>query len=249
MIKVSIITVVYNGSETIESAIKSVLSQDYQNIEYIIVDGYSTDDTLKKINIYRDRINVILSEPDLGIYDAINKGIALARGEIITFLHCDDVYTNSSIISNVINFMNSYRLDYIYGDVNYLNKSGSIVRCYKSFKLSLNKIRFGIIPAHTSLFMRRYLFDIIGYYSTDYKIAGDFDFFVRLAICKNIKSLYFPEILVNMQRGGISNLSFKNRMLANYEIISILKNYKIRSYLILVFFRYFFKILELRFLK
>ncbi|MEK7634764.1 MAG: glycosyltransferase family 2 protein [Patescibacteria group bacterium] len=212
MLKISIITVSYNSVATIEDTIKSVLSQTYQNIEYIIIDGKSTDGTLEIINKYKDKIAKIISEPDKGLFDAINKGIRLATGEIIGILHSDDLYNNEKVISIVAKEMEEKKLDACWSDLVYVNRddTSKIVRVWKSSSYEEGKFRKGWMPPHPTFFAGKNIFEKYGVYNLNFKLAADYELMLRFLEKYKIKSNYIPEILMKMRVGGVSNRSFKN---------------------------------------
>lgn len=178
--KISIITVCYNSGTTIRDTIESVLAQNYLGIEYIIVDGGSTDATMSIVRKYDSRIDTIVSEQDKGIYDAMNKGIHLATGDVIGILNSDDFYENSGVISEVINqFMSKPDSSLVFGDVVFVESSNTekIVRYYDSKKIKAWKLRFGWMPPHTASFIKRSAYEQVGNYSLDYKIAADYELY------------------------------------------------------------------------
>ena len=219
MLKVSLITVCYNSEKTIEKTIKSVLSQDYNNIEYIIIDGHSTDSTMSIINKYKSNISMIVSEKDDGIYDALNKGSKLSTGDIIGFLHADDSYPDNRIISNMIRKFTTHKeLDIILGDVIFTDKNGNKGRFYSGKNFNFN---LGIMPPHPSVFIKKSCYENFGYFNTKYKIASDYDLLYRFIQLNNVKYLYSKDILVNMISGGASNKSIMSVINLNKEIYDI----------------------------
>jgi glycosyltransferase involved in cell wall biosynthesis len=219
MLKVSIITVCYNSAETIESTIQSVVSQNYSNIEYILVDGKSTDDTLKIIEKYKNNISKICSEKDDGIYFAINKGIALATGDIIAILHADDFYSNPEIISKVVNTFSEKQVDTLYGDLQYVDRNdvSKIKRDWKSGAYTKESFLKGWMPPHPAFFVNKECYNKYGLFNTSLKSAADYELMLRLLYKNNCSTTYIPEVLVKMRVGGKSNVSFMNRIKANRE--------------------------------
>ncbi|MCX6296707.1 MAG: glycosyltransferase family 2 protein [Bacteroidetes bacterium] len=217
--KVSIITVCYNSSETIEMTIKSVLSQNYSNIEYIIVDGASADSTLNIVERYRSKIATIISEKDKGIYFAINKGIALATGDIIAILHADDFYTNEKVISTVVNCFQQNNVDAVYGDLQYVDRidTNKIKRNWISGTYLKQNFLKGWMPPHPSFFVKKECYDKFGMFNTALKSAADYELMLRLLYKYNCSVAYLPIVLVKMRIGGKSNVSFVNRLQANRE--------------------------------
>lgn len=217
--KVSIITVVYNGAETIEDAIQSVLSQTYSNIEYIIIDGGSTDGTLDIIKKFQKDINYLISERDAGIYDAMNKGINVATGDVIGILNSDDFYYKSSTISNVVELIKTSLADGIYGDLIYVDRNNpdKTIRYWKAGSYKKSNFRWGWMPPHPTVFLRKEVYKKFGLFNTHFNSAADYEFLLRIMYKNNVKLDYLPEILTKMRVGGKSNITIKNRLMANFE--------------------------------
>ena len=219
--KISIITVSYNSEKTIRDTILSVLSQTYPNIEYIIVDGASTDGTLKIIDEYRDRIAQVISEPDKGIYDAMNKGIRNATGAFIGILNSDDFLAAPDIIEGLADFLQKNQgIDCSYSDVVYVQRNNpeKIVRFYSSANFSPRMVRIGLMIPHTGFYAKRELFERFGYYKLDYRVAADFELMVRF-MKKGAALGRFPRVMVKMRNGGISSTGFFWRVHQNFEIV------------------------------
>lgn len=217
--KISIITVVCNNIATIKDAIESVLSQDYPNIEYIIVDGGSTDGTLEVIKSYGSRITKFISEPDKGIYDAMNKGLRLATGEIAGILNSDDFYADSSVVSSVMATFQQQKTDSVYGDLVYVKPQNTqqVLRYWRSGSYRRNKFLFGWMPPHPAFFVKRELYDKFGYFNLDFTSAADYELMLRFLYKHQISATYLPKLLVKMRAGGKSNKSVQNRVKANKE--------------------------------
>ena len=218
-LKVSIITVSYNSLETIRDSINSVLSQDYSNIEYIIIDGGSNDGTIEVIESFGDKVDYFISEEDHGIYDAMNKGIEAAKGDVVGILNSDDIYQNNDVISNVVNNFERFNCDSIYGDLIYVKNDNisKIVRYWKSGDFSISKLKKGWMLPHPTFFVKRSLYLKYGLYNTELKSAADYEMILRLLYKYNITVRYLPNILVKMRQGGVSNSSLLNRIKANRE--------------------------------
>ena len=225
MIKISIITAVYNNQAHIGQCISSVLSQTYPNIEYIIVDGKSTDETLDVIKSYEKKISKWVSEPDKGIYDALNKGIALATGDVIGFLHSDDVFDNPSVIEIIADKFLQTGCDATYGDLVYVSKTDitKIVRYWKSCPFEVKKFRHGWMPPHPTLFMTKEVYNSYGTFDLCYRIASDYELMLRTVGSGQLKCEYIPQIITRMRMGGASNKSLKNIWLKSYEDWQALK--------------------------
>jgi glycosyltransferase involved in cell wall biosynthesis len=227
--KISIITVCYNSAKTIESCIKSVINQTYNNIEYIIIDGNSTDSTTQIINNYRNKISKIIIEDDNGIYDAMNKGIKISSGSVIGILNSDDFYPNNLIIETIMKQISNDKLDGCYGDLCYVDEynTDKIIRKWKSSEYVNGLFSKGWVPPHPTVFLKKYIYDTHGYFDLKYTIASDFDMLVKLFYIKKIRMKYFPNVTVYMRNGGKSNSSFSNIIKQNKEILSILNKYRI----------------------
>ena len=243
--KISIITVCYNAEKTIESTINSVITQNYNEIEYIIVDGNSTDNTMNIVYKYRDQIDIIITEKDNGIYDAINKGIRLASGEIIGLLNSDDELFDITIISKIANvFNNSPKLDSIIGDIIFLNDNNKIIRKYTSKNWTINKFSWGFMPPHPSFYCKKDLFHKYGFYNTKFKIAADFDLLVRFLNINKISFYYLPTSIVKMKLGGVSTKGFSSFLIINKEIYQVCKLNGIKTNYLKLLSKYFIKIFE-----
>jgi glycosyltransferase len=222
--KISIITSVYNNKETIAEAIESVLSQAYDNIEYIIIDGASKDGTVDIIRSYGDQISTFVSEPDRGIYDGLNKGVARATGDVIAFLHSDDLYADPEVITRVAQAFSATGADAVYGDLVYTPKSDTskVLRYWKSRDFKPELLKQGWMPAHPTFFVRRELYEKYGTFDTSFRIAADYDFMLRV-LSKGIQTHYLPNVLYKMRVGGESNKSIKNiikKMREDYRALS-----------------------------
>jgi glycosyltransferase len=217
--KVSIITISYNSAETIEDTIKSVVSQDYPNIEYIIIDGASKDDTLSIVEKYKDKIAKVVSEKDKGIYDAMNKGVENATGDIIGILNSDDYYFDESVISEVVRLFEKEKTDGLYADLVYVDRADSdkVIRYWKSGEYQPGKFLKGWMPPHPTFFVKKEVYANFGLYSTDLRSAADYEFMLRVIHKHKISLSYMPRILTKMRVGGMSNVSLKNRWKANME--------------------------------
>jgi glycosyltransferase involved in cell wall biosynthesis len=216
--KISLITATYNSSKTIRDTLDSVGKQDYLDIEHIIVDGRSTDETLSIINQYA-YVSKILSEKDHGIYDAMNKGIALATGEIIGIINSDDFYTNSRIISTVMKEFEDPAVDAVYGDLQYVHSSdpNKIIRTWHSGPFAKNKFYYGWMPPHPTLFVRKKIYEQFGTFNIRLKTSADYEFMLRILFRHEHKVNYIPQVLVKMRTGGASNATLKHRVKANKE--------------------------------
>jgi glycosyltransferase involved in cell wall biosynthesis len=209
---ISIITVCYNAEHTIDRCISSVINQKYKNVEYIIIDGKSTDGTLNIINQFKEQITVIKSEPDRGIYDAMNKGIKLASGHIIGMINADDYFADDMVLSDVAASFVQQNTDVIYGDLDYVNNEGKIIRKWRSGNFSSGVFNWGWMPPHPTFYCRPQIFEQFGYYSLDYGTAADYELMARFMHLKKVKAFYIKRVVVKMQVGGASNKSLRNRV-------------------------------------
>lgn len=218
--KASIITSCFNREKTIAQAIESVLSQDYPNIEYIVVDGASKDNTLAIINRYRGRISHIISEPDNGMYEGINKGIRAATGDIIGLLHSDDFLFSTNTISRIVKRFEETQADFIYGNGLFVDSDNTdkVVRNWMGGKYSKWKVRHGWLPLHPTCYIRKSCMDKWGLYDESYKIAADSDFLFRYLYEADLKVEYLNEYIVRMRMGGLSTDSKRRKMMWEEDI-------------------------------
>lgn len=222
---VSIITVCYNSAKTIEDTLRSVAEQEYPLIEYIVVDGGSTDGTLDIIAKYRDKIALLISEPDNGIYDAMNKGISHSTGDIVGLLNADDVYVNTRVISTIIDAFEANNIDSCYGDLIYFppDNPNKIHRYWQSCDFVPGAFAKGWTPAHPTFFVKRNIYSLYGMFDLSYYMGNDVELMMRFLEKYRIKSYYIPQILVKMRLGGMSNRHFKSIWLQNKNILSAAK--------------------------
>jgi glycosyltransferase len=220
--KVTIITVTYNSERYLDECIQSVLEQEHCNIEYIIVDGASTDGTIEIAKSYEGRISRVISEPDKGIYDAMNKGIRLATGDIIGILNSDDIFNNRQIINDVVGvFKSNPDIGAVFGNIIYFRteEPEKVVRLWKSKPYCDNFFESGNVPPHPSLFVKKEVYDKIGLYHPDFKISSDYEFMLRMMKVYNYTSIYLDKIIVRMRMGGASTKNISNILLGNKEIM------------------------------
>lgn len=216
---VSIITPVLNGQRTIESTIRNVLEQSYDNIEYIIVDNGSTDTTIGIVDKYKDRISKIIFEEKRGIYTTMNRGLRVAVGKIIGILNADDLYAHKDVIKIVVEEMEGKQVDVCWGDLVYVNKTNTekIVRYWRSSEIKRERFIKGWMPPHPTFFVRRWVYEKYGFFNTEFKIAADYEIMLRFLYKYKISSCYLPEVLVKMRMGGLSNRNLKNIVLKTKE--------------------------------
>ena len=235
--KISIITVTRNSAKTLEQTLQSLYSQSlFQEggVEHIVIDGVSTDETLEILKKYSKNIAALVSEPDDGIYDAMNKGIAIAKSNIVGILNSDDIYQDTGVLENVASVMNSKDIDLIYADLVYFNSNNpeKITRKYRSELFSVGKLSYGLIPAHPTVFVRRSIYERLGLFDPKFRIAGDFDWLARIFKSNSVTSLYIPKVFLRMRLGGESTGGLKSLMTKNDEILrACIKNNIPTSYL------------------
>lgn len=217
MIKVTLITVTLNSQKYLEDCIQSVMGQDYKNIEHIIIDGESTDGTLDIIEKYKDHIACWVSEKDYSMYDAINKGMKMATGDIIGTLNSDDILASTDVISKIVSSLESKKVDAVYGDLVYVDQDNTknILRKWKGGEFNINRFRYGWMPAHPTFYFRRSLLDTCGYYETHFFTAADYEFMTRYLYYHKVSAAYIPKLIVKMRNGGLSNSSILRRLRAN----------------------------------
>lgn len=227
--KISIITVCFNSEKTIEDTFKSVQYQTYSNIEYIVIDGNSTDDTNEIVFKYKDIVSTHLSEPDDGLYDAMNKGIELATGDIIGVLNSDDVFADENTVQKLADSIGNN--DGIYGDVGFYAEHdfSDKKRHYSSKGFTKKKFSRGMMPAHPSFYVRKECYERAGLYRTDFKIASDFDMVLRIFSLPNTSFTYLTEEIVKMRLGGVSTSGFMSNYILNKEILESCKNNGIKA--------------------
>jgi len=244
--KVTIITAAYNAAKTIDETLDSVARQSYPNIEHIVVNGASTDDTQSIIEQYRDKLAAIVSGPDHGVYDAMNKGLALASGEVVGFLNADDIYADKDVLSRVVGIMEHESLDALFGDVEFFRSEDPTrtVRRYRSARFSPDQIALGWMPAHPALFLRRRVYEHYGVFRTDYRIAGDFEYCARIFHSDTLVYRSLPETLVRMRTGGISTSGWRNTVLLNREVLRACRENGINTNIIKIFSKYPAKLME-----
>lgn len=227
--RVTIITVVYNAEQFLRDCIESVLVQDYPDLEYILIDGSSTDDSLKIAKEYDSNISILISEPDSGMYDALNKGITLATGEVIGILNADDMFVDSVVISSVVREFKAKEIEAVYGDLNYIDRSDvkKVRRKWRSSSAKPIDVALGWMPAHPALFIRKHLFKKFGGYELSYGSAADYELMVRYFYTYRINTVHLPMLMVNMRSGGMSNRSAKQRYNAFCWDYKALKHHKV----------------------
>ena len=230
--KLSLITATYNSADIIKNAINSVRNQRIDNLEYIVIDGCSTDGTVEILKENTDVISKWVSEPDKGIYDALNKGLKMASGDIVGFLHSDDNFANNRILKNIIDNFEEQSIDFLYGDLEYITSAEpyKVLRYWKSGNFKPENLKKGWMPPHPTVYFKRELIDKVGGFDTSYTIAADYDWMARCLTTSGLKVAYIPEVLIKMRTGGASNRSLKNIIKKSREDYKIIRRNKIGNF-------------------
>jgi glycosyltransferase involved in cell wall biosynthesis len=244
--KVSLITVCYNSARTIEDTLKSVESQNYPNIEYIVIDGGSKDNTNEIILKYKDVVTSHISEPDDGLYDAMNKGVQVATGDVVGILNSDDVLADEFVIEKIVAGFSDVNVDAVYSDLVYVaeNDLNKLTRLYSSKVFSKRMIRFGIMLPHPTFYVKKECYMQLGLYKTDYRVAADFELLTRF-ISQGIKIHRLPFISVKMREGGVSSSGILWRIHQNFEIVRACRDNSIYTNIALVALKLPYKLLTL----
>ncbi|MDQ0640883.1 glycosyltransferase involved in cell wall biosynthesis [Pedobacter sp. W3I1] len=234
--KISLITVVYNGETFLQECFNSVMAQTYLDVEYLVIDGGSTDRTLNIIQENQSHIDYFVSEKDKGLYDAINKGIQRATGEVIGILNADDVFANPDVLASVAKtFIDQPEIDGLYGDLNYIHPTTpKIIRTWKSRQNTFQDLKKGWMPAHPTLYLKRSLFEKNGDYALDLGTAADYELILRFFYAHKIEAVYLPVLMVNMRTGGVSNQSLMSRVSAFVNDYKALKRNRVPYPLLVV---------------
>ena len=245
--KISIITVAYNAESTIEGTIRSVAEQDYPDIEYLIIDGASKDRTLEICDQHKDSITTLVSEPDKGIYDAMNKGLARATGDYIGILNADDLYAGPGVISAVVKQLQETGADSLYGDLVMVDPENldKVVRYYSANNFQLKRFEKGDMPPHPTFFVRRSIYEKHGHFKTHYKICADFDIMLRFLYLEKISSTYLPLTMIRMRTGGVSSVGIKSTLIINREIKKALEENGMPTSMLKIYSKYFTKVWQL----
>lgn len=245
-LSISVITVCYNSAATIATALQSVASQSWPNIEHIVIDGGSDDGTLDIVGSFPHLAQVV-SERDKGIYDAMNKGLMRATSDVICFLNADDYYSSPLVLAEVAAEMQNHHLDALLGDVVFFHEGNPqrIVRRYRSDRFRPDRLAWGWMPAHPALFLRRSVTERVGSFKTNYRIAGDFEFIVRAFHGNNLRYRHVPKVFVNMQTGGASTAGIKSKIRLNREVLRACQENGIRTNMLKILSKYPAKLLEL----
>jgi glycosyltransferase involved in cell wall biosynthesis len=245
--KISIITVCYNSAATIGDTLDSVAKQNWPQVEHIVIDGASTDNTSYMVKSRGGRVTKFVSEPDKGIYDAMNKGIKLATGDIIGLLNADDFYADPDVLARVAKKFESSSIEALFGDVVFFNPNepDKVIRRYNSGRFSPDKLAWGWMPSHPALFLRKEVYQRVGPFRTDYRIAGDFDFIVRAFGDGKLRYEYVPEVWVKMRAGGVSTGGIRSTIRLNLEVLRACRENGIKTNIFKILSKYPAKFMEL----
>ncbi len=246
-VKISIITAVYNGANTVAATLQSVAQQDYKGIEHIVVDGASTDSTLVTVRSYGERVARLISEPDLGAYDAFNKGLRTATGDAVAFLNCGDTYLSPTVVSRMVRELSTDGTEAVFGDVLIVDPKNPahVFRRYCSKSFGADRMAFGLMPAHPTLFLRREIYQLIGEYDTSFRIAGDYEMCLRAFVRRETRYRYVPEALVRMPRGGLSNRGWRSSWQITREMRRACALNSVRTNFAMLCMRFPIKFLEM----
>ena len=227
--KVTIITVTYNSAKFLEQSLQSVISQHYSDIEHIIIDGGSTDGTLDIIKKYQPHIARWISEKDSGMYDAINKGMRMATGDIIGTLNSDDMLASRDVVTAIVNNFTRYNAEAVYGDIVYVQQDNTqkVLRTWNGDEYNREKIKYGWMPAHPSFYIRKKIIERCGFYETHFYTAADYEFMIRYLYFHSVNACYLPKLIVRMRSGGMSNGSISRRLRANRRDYLAMKKNKV----------------------
>lgn len=244
--KITVITVAYNAATTIAETIRSVAEQKHPDVEHLVIDGASPDGTTTIVRTMQGRVSRVISEPDHGIYDAMNKGLVLATGEIIGLLNADDVYAHEGVLARVASLMERESLDAVFADAEFFHpaRPGKALRRYRSKHFRPDRIAWGWMPAHPTLFLRRWVYDRFGPFRTDYRIAGDFEFIARVFHSETLRYRYVPEVFVRMRAGGVSTSGWRSALLLNREVLRACRENGIKTNVFKIVSKYPLKALE-----
>jgi glycosyltransferase len=243
--KISIITVTYNSASTLAETLRSVQSQDYPNIEHIVIDGNSQDETVRIIKSF-PHIAKWVSEEDCGLYDAMNKGVQFATGDIIGILNSDDLYAHTKVLSRVAErFMNS-EIDALYGDLHYVNalNTNKVIRVWKSGKFKRSNFVFGWMPPHPTFFVKKEVYRQVGHFNVSLRRSADYELMLRILVKHKFNADYLQEVLVKMRTGGVSNGSWTGRLKANFEDRMAWKMNNLRPYFFTLYLKPFRKLFQ-----
>jgi len=248
-LRITLLTPAYNSAATLRDTLESIAAQNYPNLEYIIVDGASTDNTAAIVAEYSELVSTFISEPDHGIYDAMNKGLRLATGDIIGILNADDFYAQPNILTKVVDAFTQHKTDTLYGDLQYVNfkQPKKIIRHWRAGHYRRAKFRFGWMPPHPTFFVRRHCYEKFGLFDSSLRTSADYELMLRFLYKHRCSTHYLPEVFVKMRTGGQSNASFRHRLQANREDAFAWRKNKLKPYFFTTWLKPLRKINQYRF--
>jgi len=225
--RISIVTIAFNAARTLPATLQSVAAQDYPNVEHWLIDGASTDNTAQVVKEQGAHLAGFVSEPDQGLYDALNKGIARCTGDVIGLLHADDVFASPTVLSDIARAFADENINAVYGDLEYIDNSAQarVIRYWQAGSFAPAKLHWGWMPPHPTLYVRRALYERIGLFDTSYRVAADYDFVLRLFSDPQLRAAYLPQVLVRMRVGGVSNRSLRNILRKSGEDLRALRRH------------------------
>jgi glycosyltransferase involved in cell wall biosynthesis len=246
LVKISVITVCYNSADVLDITLRSAYSQGYSNVEHIVIDGASTDGTPALLDTHREWISKMVSEPDYGIYDAMNKGLRIATGDVVGFLNAGDRYAHPDVLQQVANQFDANDADAVFGDVTFFRPSrpDRVVRRYHSGRFTPARMAWGWMPAHQAFYARRRAYERVGEFRTDMRIAGDFDWMVRAFLVHRITYSYLPWVMVNMALGGASTGGLRATIRLNQEVLRACRDHGLTSNWFKLCSKYPYKLFE-----
>jgi glycosyltransferase involved in cell wall biosynthesis len=246
MLKVSVITAVLNGLDAVERTVDSVVDQTYPNIEYIVVDGASTDGTSEYLQSRQHEFAALRSERDRGAYDAFNKGLSLATGDVVGYLNAGDVFTDRDVLARIMAVFGDPEIGAVFGDVAMVRDVdvNQVVRRYSSGTFRPNRVKFGFMPAHPTLYMRRTVYASSGEYDSTFKIAGDYELVIRAFVKRRTGYRYIPEVLVRMPIGGLSTRGWRSKLLITSEMRRACAKNGVKTNLLLLSLRFPIKLFQ-----
>lgn len=227
--KISVITASFNCAETIGDTLASVAAQRHTLVEHVVVDGGSRDGTLDVLNRHRQQLAVMISEPDRGIYDALNKGIVYSSGDVIGFLHADDMFAGPDVLNWVAEAFTDPAVDAVYGDLQYVGRDDTsrVMRYWRSSPYASGMLARGWMPPHPTLYVRRYLYERLGGFNTGFRVAADYEFILRLFTQPGLRTIYIPRVMVKMRVGGVSNRSLSHILRKSAEDLRALHLHRV----------------------
>ena len=236
MTTISVVTAVFNSCKTIEQALVSVLNQSYHDVELVVIDGGSSDGTMALLETYRSQLSLLISGPDFGVYDALNKGILYSSGDVVGFLHADDVFDNNDVLAKVAEAFQDPMVEAVYGDLVYVRYDdvSKVIRYWQSGHYDDVSLSRGWMPPHPTFYVRRSVYERLGGFDVRYRIAADYDTVLRFLAAGKVRARYIPEVLVRMRVGGISNRSWRTIVRKSFEDLEILKRNKVGGILSLI---------------